>query len=577
MNIFETYQDKIKNLILDINKQGKIEISDNLDSIGVDLPPSQFKAHISTNVAMVLSKINKSNPNDLAKKIEVELLKIDKDIEKIEIVKPGFINITFKNTFWNKFIQNVINQKLEYGTYLIAKKKSFFLEFVSANPTGPLHVGHCRGAVSGDVLANILKFNKHKVHKEYYVNDYGNQIINFTKSVYYRIKEQTDNELFPKDNEDLYPGDYIIQIAKNIINDNKGLDFKNFDKISDQLTILAVNESIKIIKSNLKNIGIVHDKFQSEREIVNNNEVQKTVDKLIKKKFVYKGKIKAPEGEDKKNWVEREQLLFKSTDFGDDKDRALQKSDNSWTYFAGDVAYHENKLNRKYDTYINILGADHAGYIKRITASVEALSGEKNKLVCKVSQLVKLIKDGKPFMMSKRKGDYITVEDLIDEVGKDATRFIMLNRSSDAEIDFDFDKVKEKSKDNPLYYVQYCYARICSVFRHIGKEIDKDIKVDEYNFNFSPEDIDIYKKISEWPKCIEISSKKLEPHRVPTYLYELSSLFHSYWNMGKDDKSKRFISEDKKISDEKLVLLKSVSNVIKCGMNIVGASTPEKM
>ena len=244
MNIFETYQDKIKNLILDINKQGKIEISDNLDSIGVDLPPSQFKAHISTNVAMVLSKINKSNPNDLAKKIEVELLKIDKDIEKIEIVKPGFINITFKNTFWNKFIQNVINQKLEYGTNLIAKKKSFFLEFVSANPTGPLHVGHCRGAVSGDVLANILKFNKHKVHKEYYVNDYGNQIINFTKSVYYRIKEQTDNEPFPKDNEDLYPGDYIIQIAKNIINDNKGLDFKNFDKISDQLTILAVNESI---------------------------------------------------------------------------------------------------------------------------------------------------------------------------------------------------------------------------------------------------------------------------------------------------------------------------------------------
>jgi len=577
MNIFETYQDKIKNLILDINKQGKIEISDNLDSIGVDLPPSQFKAHISTNVAMVLSKVNKSNPNDLAKKIEVELLKIDKDIEKIEIVKPGFINITFKNTFWNKFIQNVINQKLEYGTNLIAKKKSFFLEFVSANPTGPLHVGHCRGAVSGDVLANILKFNKHKVHKEYYVNDYGNQIINFTKSVYHRIKEQTDKEPFPKDNEDLYPGDYIIQIAKNIINDNKGLDFKNFDKISDQLTILAVNESIKIIKSNLKNIGIVHDKFQSEREIVNNNEVQKTVDKLIKKKFVYKGKIKAPEGEDKKNWVEREQLLFKSTDFGDDKDRALQKSDNSWTYFAGDVAYHENKLNRKYDTYINILGADHAGYIKRITASVEALSGEKNKLVCKVSQLVKLIKDGKPFKMSKRKGDYITVEDLIDEVGKDATRFIMLNRSSDAEIDFDFDKVKEKSKDNPLYYVQYCYARICSVFRHIGKEIDKDIKVDEYNFNFSPEDIDIYKKISEWPKCIEISSKKLEPHRVPTYLYELSSLFHSYWNMGKDDKSKRFISEDKKISDEKLVLLKSVSNVIKCGMNLVGASTPEKM
>ena len=234
-------------------------------------------------------------------------------------------------------------------------------------------------------------------------------------------------------------------------------------------------------------------------------------------------------------------------------------------------------MNRNYDTYINILGADHAGYIKRITASVEALSGEKNKLICKVSQLVKLIKDGKPFKMSKRKGDYITVEDLISEVGKDATRFIMLNRSSDAEIDFDFDKVKEKSKDNPLYYVQYCYARICSVFRHINKDINEEIKIEKYNFNFSSEDIDVYKKISEWPKCIEISSKKLEPHRVPTYLYELSSLFHSYWNMGKEDKTKRFINEDKKISDEKLVLLKSVSNVIKTGMNLVGVSTPDKM
>ena len=479
MNIFQTYQKIIKDLILDINKNGRIEIPENLDSIGVDIPPNQFKSHISTNVAMILSKINKTNPMDLAKKIETELAKVDQSIEKIDIVKPGFINITFKNIFWNQFIQEVINENYEYGSSSSNNKKSYFLEFVSANPTGPLHVGHCRGAVSGDVLANILKFNKHKVHKEYYVNDYGNQIINFTKSVYLRIKEQIDNKPYPKDQEDLYPGEYIIQIAKNIINDNKDLNFDSFDEISEKLTILSVNESIKIIKSNLENIGIVHDKFQSEREIVNNNEVQKTIDKLIKNKFVYNGKIKAPEGEDKNKWVEREQLLFRSTDFGDDKDRALQKSDNSWTYFAGDVAYHENKLNRNYDTYINILGADHAGYIKRITASVEALSGEKNKLICKVSQLVKLIKDGKPFKMSKRKGDYITVEDLISEVGKDATRFIMLNRSSDAEIDFDFDKVKEKSKDNPLYYVQYCYARICSVFRHINKDINDEIKIEK--------------------------------------------------------------------------------------------------
>jgi arginyl-tRNA synthetase len=332
-----------------------------------------------------------------------------------------------------------------------------------------------------------------------------------------------------------------------------------------------------LIKDNLKNLGIFHDNFQSETEIINNNEVQNVIDKLKKNNFVYLGKIKAPANEEKNNWVEREQLLFKSTDFGDDKDRALQKSDKSWTYFASDVAYHNNKLNRKFDTMINILGADHAGYIKRISASVEALSGEKNRLICKVSQLVKLIKDGKPFKMSKRKGDYITVEDLVNEVGKDATRFIMLNRSSDVELDFDFTKVKEKSKDNPLYYVQYCYARISSVFRHIGKNINDEINIRTYNFNYSSDEIKILQKVSQWPQCIEISSKKLEPHRIPTYLYELASEFHSYWNMGKEDETKRFINKDNNIPDDKIVFLKAISNVIRSGMNIVGVSTPEKM
>ena len=277
------------------------------------------------------------------------------------------------------------------------------------------------------------------------------------------------------------------------------------------------------------------------------------------------------------NWVEREQLLFRSTDFGDDKDRALQKSDGAWTYFASDVAYHKNKLDRKFDQLINILGADHAGYIKRISSSVEALSNSKGKLICKVSQLVKLIKDKKPFKMSKRKGDYITVDDLINEVGKDATRFIMLNRSSDVELDFDFDNVVEKSKDNPLYYVQYCYARIASVFRHIGKDIKSDVKIDEYDFEYSQDEINILKKISEWPKCIEASSNKLEPHRIPTYLYELASLFHSYWNLGKESPEKRFINNQKEISDDKLIFLKAISNIIKSGMDIVGVSAPEQM
>ena len=332
-----------------------------------------------------------------------------------------------------------------------------------------------------------------------------------------------------------------------------------------------------MIKTNLANLGIVHDKFISETQIVLNKEVEKVIQNLKDKNLVYEGKIKAPKGDDDRNWIEREQLLFKSTNFGDDKDRALQKSDQSWTYFASDVAYHNNKLNRGYDALINILGADHAGYIKRITSVVEALSKSKDKLVCKVSQLVKLIKDGKPFKMSKRKGDYITVEDLISEVGKDATRFIMLNRSSDVELDFDFAKVKEKTKDNPLYYVQYCFARISSVFRHVDLDINKDLNINEYNFQYSIDEIKILKKIAEWPKCIEVSILRLEPHRIPVYLYELSSEFHSYWNMGKDDPSKRFINAKKKISNDKLVLLKVISNVIKSGMNIVGVNTPEKM
>ena len=343
------------------------------------------------------------------------------------------------------------------------------------------------------------------------------------------------------------------------------------------LTALSIDEALKLIKQNLKSLGITHDNFMSEKKLVVNQEVEKVVDFLQKNEFVYKGKIKAPAGEDNEKWVEREQLLFKSTNFGDDKDRALQKSDGAWTYFASDVAYHKNKLDRKFDYLINILGADHAGYIKRISSSVEALSNSKGKLICKVSQLVKLIKDNKPFKMSKRKGDYITVDDLIKEVGKDATRFIMLNRSSDAELDFDFDNVIEKSKDNPLYYVQYSYARIASVFRHLNKDLKSDLKINKYDFKYSNDEINILKKISEWPKCIDTASNKLEPHRIPTYLYELASLFHSYWNLGKDNPEKRFINDQKKISDDKLVFLKVISNVIKSGMNIVGVSVPEKM
>ena len=577
MNIFNQYLDKIKKIVLDLSKNGKLILPDKLDGITTEIPPSKFNSDISTNVAMVLSKANKKSPSDLAITLADSLKQSDELIEDITIIKPGFINIKFKPIFWTNFVEEIIKNSKMFGINMNEKKNSYLVEFVSANPTGPLHVGHCRGAILGDVIANVLLFNKHKVIKEYYVNDYGNQIINFTKSVYFRIREISFKEPFPLDNEDLYPGDYLINFAQNIIDLNKIIDFKDFDKISEELTVLSIEEALKLIKKNLSSLGIKHDNFVSEKKLVVNKEVEKVIDFLKKNNFVYNGKIKAPAGENSKEWVEREQLLFRSTDFGDDKDRALQKSDGAWTYFASDVAYHKNKLDRKFDHLINILGADHAGYIKRISSSVEALSNTKGKLICKVSQLVKLIKDKKPFKMSKRKGDYITLDDLINEVGKDATRFIMLNRSSDVELDFDFDNVIEKSKENPLYYVQYSYARIASVFRHLDKDLKSDIKIDKYDFQYSDDEINILKKISEWPKCIDVACNKLEPHRIPTYLYELASLFHSYWNMGKDNPEKRFINEQKKITDDKLIFLKLISNVIKSGMDIVGVSVPEKM
>ena len=577
MNIFDQYLDKIKETLLDFSKNKDLILPDTLDGITVEIPPSKFDSDISTNVAMVLSKINKKSPIDLANILSEELKKKDKLINEISIIKPGFINIKFKPIFWTIFIKEIIQNSKSFGINTKEDKKNYLIEFVSANPTGPLHVGHCRGAILGDVIANVLLFNKHKVTKEYYVNDYGNQIINFTKSVYFRIREISHNEPFPKNNEDLYPGDYLIDFAKNILESNKDIDLKDFDSISEKLTNLSIKEALKLIKRNLNSLGIFHDNFISEKKLVSNQEVKKVVDFLQKKNFVYKGKIKAPAGENNDNWVEREQLLFKSTEFGDDKDRALQKSDGAWTYFAGDVAYHKNKVDRKFDQLVNILGADHAGYIKRISSAVDALSNSNVKLICKVSQLVKLIKNKKPFKMSKRKGDYITVDDLINEVGKDATRFIMLGRSSDVELDFDFDNVIEKSKDNPLYYVQYCYARIASVFRHLEIDLEKDLEIKNLNFEYSQYEIDIFKKISEWPKCIDAATKKLEPHRIPTYLYELASLFHSYWNLGKDMPEKRFINDQKKITYDKLIFLKVISNVVKSGMHIVGVSVPKKM
>jgi len=575
MNLFSDYQKKIFKNLKNLEKKKIIKIPQSLKSITVELPPKNEDAHLSCNAAMILAKKNDSSPEKLAEVLKKHLLLNFKEFKNIEVAKPGFLNIYFHTYFWKDHLTKLIELDSKYGSNTTIKKK-YNIEFVSANPTGPLHVGHCRGAILGDSLSSLLSFNGNKVTKEYYVNDYGGQIKNFVDSVYHRILEITENKTFPN-NADLYPGDYIVDIAKKIIKKKSINNFTDFKKIYKRLTIESLKYSMQIIMQNLDLLGVKHDNFVYESKLINDETVLKAVKKLKKKNYIYKGKLEPPKSEKRNDWKIRNQLLFKSTLFGDDVDRPLQKADESWTYFAGDIAYHYHKVSRKFDVLINVLGADHAGYTNRIVAATKAISNNKITLICKVSQLVKLFKKGEPFKMSKRKGDYITVEDLIKEVGKDSTRFMMLSRNNEVELDFDFEKVTEKSKDNPVFYVQYAYARINSIFRVLKLKLEKKIKLDNKNFNLNEHEIKILKKISEWPRCVEISSNKLEPHRISFYLYQLVTLFHSYWNLGKENKEFRFISVDGTPNNSRLVLLQALSLVIKNGMSILGVSTPRSM
>ena len=574
MNIFDNYLLIITKIILKNKESLNLNNLKNLENVNIEVPPKHFNFDLSTNISLVLSKTNKINPNDLAKSIKDLLLKNISHFEKIEVAKPGFLNIKLSKEGIVTNINSILKDRDTYGSKKLNKK--YNLEFVSANPTGPLHVGHCRGAIFGDVLSNLLIFNGNKVTKEYYINDYGNQIKNFVESVYLRIREIKFNEKFPL-KENLYPGDYIKEIASNILENHKEVKFDNFKDCFEELKKLSLEGSMSLIKKDLKHLGISHDNFFSETELVKKDLVNKTIKILQSKNYVKEGYLDPPKGEPSKNWKKVKRLIFKSTEFGDDLDRALQKNDGSWTYFANDVAYHSHKINRKFDNLINILGADHTGYIKRISAAVSALSDKKIKFNCKVCQLVKLYKNGKPFKMSKRAGDFITVEDLLNEVNKDAIRFMMLNRSNDAELDFDFEKVKEKTKENPVYYVQYAYARINSITRTLKKKLSDKILIESKSFNPNEYEKKILRKIFEWPKIIESASYKFEPHKIPFYLYELSTLFHSYWSKGNEDKNYRFLENDKVKRLETLAFIYLTAIVIKNGMNILGVSLPEKM
>ncbi|MDB4339702.1 arginine--tRNA ligase [Pelagibacteraceae bacterium] len=574
MNIFEYHLAEIKDLILSKKNILKLDQVDNFKGINLEIPPEKFNFDLSCNIAMVLGKKNKIDPRTLALKLKDLLLIKISNFSEIEIAGPGFLNIKLSKSALLNNINSILNSNKIYGS--TKKNSTYNIEFVSANPTGPMHVGHCRGAIYGDVLANLLKFNGNKVTKEYYINDYGNQIKNFVESVYLRIIEIKHKKKFPK-KENLYPGLYIKAIAEKIIRENTNKNFNDFERSFEFLKKESLNASMHLIRKDLKLLGITHDSFFSETEIVNKNLVIKAINKLKEKNLVKNGFLQPPKGETTDNWKKIKRLIFKSTIFGDDNDRALQKNDGSWTYFANDVAYHMDKVNRNYENLVNILGADHTGYIKRITAAVSALSENKIKLNCKVCQLVKLYKNGKPYKMSKRAGEFISAQDLLYEVEKDQVRFMMLSRSNDVELDFDFDKVKEKTKDNPVFYVQYAYARINSLLRTLNLIFLKKNDVDEKNFILNEMEKKIIRKVFEWPKIVESTSRQFDLHKIPFYLYELSTLFHAYWSKGNEDKNYKFIENDKIKRKEILLVINLVAIVIQNGMGILGVSLPEKM
>ena len=546
----------------------------NMNGATIETPPLDFNFDLSTNISLVLAKQTKQSPIKLAESIKKIIQDNLKDFSFVEIAGPGFINFRFTSKIYQKLILDILKSSNGYGSN--KKNERYNIEFVSANPTGPMHVGHSRGAIFGDVLANLLIFNGNSVVKEYYINDYGNQIINFTESVYRRLREIKYKEKFIK-KENLYPGDYVIDIANKILLEFPAINLDDMKNIFSFLRNESLKHSMDLIKKDLKALGILHDNFVSEKSLVEKNLVEKSIQYLKDKNYVEDGFLKPPKGEEHRDWKKIKRLIFKSTLFGDDSDRALKKNDGSWTYFANDIAYHSDKISRNYNYLINILGADHTGYIKRITAATKALSDNKTILVCKVCQLVKLLKNGQPFKMSKRAGDFISVGELLTQVDKDSIRFMMLNRSNDVELDFDFDKVLEKTRENPVFYVQYCYARISSLFRTLKINSNNKFEVDKKNFQLNEPELNLFRKILYWPKVIETASNKLEPHRIPFYLYELATLFHSYWSKGNEDPKYKFIINKKIKNENTLLIIKLVSLVIENGMRILGVNLPNKM
>jgi arginyl-tRNA synthetase len=552
-----------------------------LDLAGVAVEPPRDAGHgeMATNAAMVLAKPSGLQPRVIAEALAVRLLE-DPRVAGVDVAGPGFLNLRLEPAAWQGLVRELLAGGERYGRSALGNGRKVNVEFVSANPTGPMHVAHARGAVVGDALANLLAHAGFAVTREYYINDGGGQVDVLARSAYERYREA--HGLSPEIAEGLYPGDYLIPVGE-------ALKAKYGDSLLDkgeQVWLAEVREfatgmMMEMIRGDLAALGVRMDVYSSEKALYGTGQIEAALERLRGLGLIYTGTLEPPKGKAPEDWEAREQTLFRSTAFGDDQDRPVQKSDGSWTYFAPDIAYHYNKVQRGFDELINIFGADHSGYVKRLKAVVSALSENRVTLDIKLIQLVKLLKGGQIVKMSKRAGTFVTLRDLIDEVGPDVVRFVMLTRKNDVALDFDFDKVTEQSKDNPVFYVQYANARVNSILR---KAREAGVAVEDATLAAAhlahlahPAEIQVIRKLAEWPRLVEIAARGNEPHRVAFYLYELASDFHGLWNRGNDDDSLRFLQEDTAISAAKIALARSVGVVICAGLGILGVTPVEEM
>ncbi len=576
MNIFED----IRKIIIDVAISMGIEDKNILNKITSEPPKDETHGDIATNIALLSSKILNKNPKKIAADIII-LIKKNEYIYEAKIAGPGFINLYLDKAILYECCRTVLCYKNKYGKSNYGNLEKVNIEYVSANPTGPMHIGHARGAVFGDSLANLLEYVGYHITREYYINDSGQQIVNLAKSVYLRYLEILNNkkEIFK---DDLYPGEYLIPVAQNIIN-NYGDKFLNCDEIAwlDTFKKISISSMMDLIKDDLSSINIHHDVFTSEEFLKSNGFIEKVVKILNENNMIYEGVLDPPKGLKKEDWKSRPQLLFKSTAFGDDVDRPLKKSDNSWTYFAADAAYHYEKFLRNYSSIINIWGADHGGYIKRIEGIIKSFSSSTINFDVKLCQLVNLKSDGKPVKMSKRAGNFVTMKSVVDSVGADVLRFIMLTRKNDAPLDFDILKVQEQSKDNPVYYVQYANIRINSLYKkaiNLGIDLNEDIDNIDFELLDNTFELNLIKIISKWPRQVEAAAKANEPHRITFYLNDLASAFHYSWSLGNTNSELRYIVEDNiKLTTARLSLAKIVKIILFSGLSIIGVKPAEDL